>query len=149
MLGLGYATASYFGLAFRYTDNKAAQWRGPSGLAMVWSVIVLCALPFIPESPRFLLMHGRKDEAWKVVARLHASKRDPEQVFAREEFYQMQVQAEQDRSKPASWRVLLSKAHRKRVMLACGLTVLGQSTAVLVIQNYVRESQHQIIVTPY
>ena len=137
-LGFGYASASYMGLAFHYTNNLAAQWRAPAGIAMVWPVFILSFLPWVPESPRFLLMRGRKEEAWKVVARLHGSSKDPEQVFAKEEFHQMQSQAEHDRELHTSWWQMFKQvSYRKRLILGCGLAALGQSTGVLVIQNYV------------
>ncbi|KIW88139.1 uncharacterized protein Z519_11250 [Cladophialophora bantiana CBS 173.52] len=136
MLGLGYATASYFGLAFHYTDNRTAQWRGPAGLSLVWPMISLITLPFIPESPRFLLMKDRVDEAWRTVSQLHSPEDGSDQTYAREEFYQMKMQAQHDQKQDGSWRALFSKAYRKRVIIGCGLSFLGQSTAVLVIQNY-------------
>ncbi|KIW33344.1 uncharacterized protein PV07_00201 [Cladophialophora immunda] len=136
MLGLGYATASYFGLAFHYTENTVAQWRAPAGLSLLWPMISLVTLPFIPESPRFLLMRGKVEEAWKTVAKLHSSKDGSDQTYAREEFYQMKMQAQHDQKQDSSWKALFSKAYRKRVIIGCGLSFLGQSTAVLVIQNY-------------
>ncbi|KAF7562318.1 hypothetical protein G7046_g1848 [Stylonectria norvegica] len=136
-LGFGYAMASYMGLAFRYTDNLAAQWRAPAGIAMVWPVLILIFLRWIPESPRFLLMHGRTEEAWKVVARLHGSPKDPEQIWAKEEMFQMQTQADHDRELHTSWFQMFKRlSYRRRLVLGCGLAALGQCTGVLVIQNY-------------
>jgi MFS family permease len=71
MIALGYGLASYMGMAFFYAKEPAATWRGPLGLALVFPVIMLAILPFVPESPRFLLMKGRIDEAREVVLRLH------------------------------------------------------------------------------
>lgn len=38
---LGYAIASYMGLAFFYTHNPEAQWRAPLGLSLIWPVSLL------------------------------------------------------------------------------------------------------------
>lgn len=85
------ASASYMGMAFFYAPYGEAQWRGPLGIALLWPfmMLIIIALPVVPESPRFLLMRGRIEEAREVTMKLHAVKGDPDQEFARAEFYQM------------------------------------------------------------
>jgi MFS family permease len=102
-IALGYGLASYFGMAFYYAKVPAATWRGPLGLALVWPILMLVILPFIPESPRFLLMKGRVEEAREVVLKLHQIPGDEDNEFARGEFYQMSKQAEYDRSTKVTW----------------------------------------------
>lgn len=138
MIGLGYATANYFGLAFFYNHNLTIGWRAPLGLALVFPIIVLATLPFLPESPRYLLMKGRNDEAWKVVEKLHKDPNDPGDEFARGEFYQMKQQAAYDKTVPSTWYEMFRRpSYRKRAMFAMLYTFLDQSTGVLVINNYV------------
>ena len=40
-IALGYALASYMGLAFFYSNDPVAQWRAPLGIALVWPVSLL------------------------------------------------------------------------------------------------------------
>jgi MFS family permease len=77
---LGYSLASYMGLAFYYAKDPSTQWRGPLGLALIFPVVQLLILIWAPESPRFLLMRGRVEEARKVVMAIHEVKGDPDQV---------------------------------------------------------------------
>lgn len=140
MIGLGYATANYFGLAFFYNHNKTIGWRAPLGLANVFPIIVLGMLPFIPESPRYLLMADKTEEAWKVIEKLHKDPNDPDDGFARSEFYQMQQQTNYDKTLESGWwEMFRRRSYRKRVMFAMLYTFLDQSTGVLVINNYVCE----------
>jgi Sugar (and other) transporter len=114
---------------------------------------MVAMLPFIPESPRYLLMKGKVEEARQIVMKLHAVPSDPDSEFARGEFYQMQKQIEFDRTLSVTWVSTLShlfnsalirnqwdmffkKAYRKRTALALGFAFVGQSTGVLVINNY-------------
>ncbi|KAH6718712.1 MFS sugar transporter-like protein [Leptodontidium sp. MPI-SDFR-AT-0119] len=47
-------------------------WRLPSGLQGVFSLVCIAILPFLPESPRWLVHKGRLDEALDVVAITYA-----------------------------------------------------------------------------
>ncbi|KAK7451798.1 hypothetical protein VKT23_012476 [Stygiomarasmius scandens] len=51
---------------------NSASWRIPVGLQMLWGLILLSGLFFLPESPRHLLGNGRRDEARKVIAELNS-----------------------------------------------------------------------------
>jgi MFS family permease len=138
MIAIGYAIASYMGLAFFYSTNISAQWRGPLGLALVWPILLLIVICFVPESPRWLLMKGRTEEAWKVVSELHNNPNDPDQEYARGEFYQMQKQTEMDKTLNPTWKQMFVKpSYRKRTIMAIVFAFVGQSTAILVVNNYV------------
>lgn len=95
-VGLGNALASYMGLAFYHIDNPVTQWRGPLGLALIFPAFMLLLMPFVPESPRWLLLKGRVDEARKICLDLHSPPGDSYAQFAQSEFYQMKKQAEHD-----------------------------------------------------
>lgn len=127
------------GIAFYYCNSKS-NWRGPIAIGNFFPCYLLLVAWVSPESPRFLLMNDDPDEAWKIVGSLHADKPDPDQTFARGEFYQMQKQAEFDRSMDSRWITLFTKkSYRKRLILSAGFACIGQSTGVLVISNYVSD----------
>lgn len=138
LIASGYALASYMGLAFNSIhDNPEAQWRGPLGMALVFAMLMIVLLPFIPESPRWLLINDRQEEAWKIIKDIHDNPHDPEHEFARREFYQIRKQIELDRKLDCSWIQMFRKpSYRKRSLLAIGYSFLGESTAMLVIANY-------------
>ena len=131
-VGIGYSFATYMGLAFYGSENSSLGWRGPLGIAVVFSFIPAIGLLVVPESPRYLLMAGRVDEAKAVVRRLHNLSLAEEQHFAIAEFYQMQRQIEYDKTLDASWLQILKRpSYRKRAILVAGLSFLSQSTAIL------------------
>jgi MFS family permease len=136
-IALGYALASYMGMAFYFADNPAAQWRAPLGIALLFPIIMLIIIAFVPESPRWLLMVNRTEEARDIVMKIHYVEGDPDQEYARGEFYQMQKQTEFDTTLNPSWLEMFKRpSYRKRTILACSFAFIGQSTAVLVINNY-------------
>lgn len=92
---------------------------------------LLCFLPFMPESPRFLLMHDKHEEAAANLKRLHT----PEE--AEMELQQITAQMQIDRTLPSSYFAMLRKpSYRKRTLLCLGVTCGIQFSGILVINNY-------------
>jgi len=125
----GYSRASYMGLAFFHSTNPVAQWRAPLGLALLFPALMLLMLPIFPESPRWLLLKNRPEEAERVVRRLHKGRSDDE--FSRSEFYQMRTQAEYDRVQNSSWKELFSRpSYRRRAIIVILIGAFGQASGV-------------------
>ncbi|KAK5313084.1 hypothetical protein LTR93_011079 [Exophiala xenobiotica] len=136
-IALGYSLATYMGLAFYFVNDPSTQWRGPLGISLIFPFMMFVVTMIVPESPRFLLMSGKIDEAREVIFRLHSIKGDPGQEFARSEFYQMSKQAELDRTLEPSWLEMFRRSsYRKRAIMAMSVAFIGQSTGVLVLNNY-------------
>lgn len=69
--GLGSVVAAWatFG-TFRIQSSAA--WRIPCALQALPSVIQICGMLFVPESPRWLMSRDRQDEARQMLIRYHA-----------------------------------------------------------------------------
>lgn len=138
MITLGYALGSYMGLAFYDLATSDTQWRGPLGIALLWPVLILLMLPFLPQSPRWLLMSGKSEEAWNIISKLHTVPGDSNETYARKEFYQMREQTKIDVTLNPSWYEMFRRpSYRKRCILAVTYAFLSQSAGPLVITNYV------------
>lgn len=58
------------GLASSQAEPSSFAWRWPIAFQGAFLIAILVALPFLPESPRWLAQHDRLDEAVNVFARL-------------------------------------------------------------------------------
>lgn len=58
------------GLASSQADPSSFAWRWPIAFQGVFLVIILIALPVLPESPHWLAQHDRLEEAVDIFARL-------------------------------------------------------------------------------
>ncbi|RFU26446.1 hypothetical protein B7463_g9886, partial [Scytalidium lignicola] len=137
-VNVGYVSASYVGVGFfYYKDAPLSVWRAPLAIGCLPCLIVLLWVPFIPESPRYLLLKDQIDKAWEIVKRLHSTSDDPDHTYARAEFNQMRTQLAIDRGLKSGYIEMFRRpSYRKRVFMGMGLTFALQSSGVLVINNY-------------
>ncbi|PQE31592.1 sugar transporter protein [Rutstroemia sp. NJR-2017a WRK4] len=78
-ISAGLATAAWVNFGMAHATGTVT-WRFPLALSLVWSLIVLCTTPHMPESPRWLVKKGRMAEAREVLAALSDVSTDSEQV---------------------------------------------------------------------
>ncbi|KAF5385355.1 hypothetical protein D9615_001062 [Tricholomella constricta] len=90
-----------FDLATHHLKNSAS-WRIPVGLQLVWGLILLSGIFFLPESPRHLLGTGKAAEARKVIADLNGVPEDDALVDDALEELEFGIRAENDGGK-ATW----------------------------------------------
>lgn len=134
---VGYIMAAYVGVGFHYLDGpSAAQWRSPLALGCAPPLIGLSVMPWLPESPRWLLLKGRVDEAYDVVVRYHRRPGCEHDEAADAEFTQMREQSEREQHMDRSWVGLATYApYRKRVILVLLLPFIAYTTGNLVITS--------------
>lgn len=88
---MGFMIASWIGFGFSFwTTSSVDAWRPPLAIGCFWCLLGLVALFWVPESPRWLIMQGREDEAQVILNKLHSDGDDPENTYARAEYYQIQ-----------------------------------------------------------
>ncbi|KAL8926584.1 MAG: hypothetical protein Q9208_002911 [Pyrenodesmia sp. 3 TL-2023] len=70
LIAFGHPLSTFMGLASRQAEPSSFGWRWPIAFQGVFLIMILAFLPFLPESPRWLVQHGRVEEATEVFARL-------------------------------------------------------------------------------
>lgn len=106
---------------------SSASWRIPVGLQLVWGLILISGIFFLPESPRHLLGKDRTDEARKVIAELNAVPEDDPIVLDALEELQVGIHAENEGGK-ATWAECFSTRNMlwKRTMNGMMLQFIQQ-----------------------
>ncbi|KAE8451785.1 hypothetical protein EG329_002625 [Mollisiaceae sp. DMI_Dod_QoI] len=141
-LAFGYALTGFVGFGCYFYSSSSFQWRFPFAVQLIPVIILLSGSAKLPESPRWLLSKGNKERAWHNLQRLHSNPEDPEDTFARKEFYQMTQQflLEQQRREQLGihhwWDFFKRASFRKRVAVGMGAQLINCFTGNLVVNNY-------------
>lgn len=69
-VGLGVTLGLWVDLGFYFVKDNSASWRVPLALPSLLCILAMVAVPFMPESPRWLIMTGQVDKARHVMAAL-------------------------------------------------------------------------------
>lgn len=101
-------------------------WRYMMGLSAIPAIIQLIGMPFLPESPRYMLLHGREKEALKVTRSIYGGDKEPNsEMWAQQEVDQ--VKASIAETSGVSFSELLAES-KTPLMIACMLQALQQLT---------------------
>lgn len=119
----GIVVAYYVDYLYSFSSN----WRAMFISAVLPSAVLLIALIFLPESPRWLVIRQRMDDAFRILSRVESTE------DASRHMEELKVVAEVDRLK---FRDLLGGRFRKPLIIGAGLAIFQQITGVNAIIYY-------------
>ena len=118
------------------TRNAAVGWRWMFGATAIPAAVFLLGMFFVPESPRWLALRDREDEARRTLVKLGGEASATLVLAEIEE----SVHASEHRNQlSAEVRLLLNKPLRNVMLLGVGLAVLQQWCGINVIFNYAHD----------
>ncbi|XP_061375604.1 probable polyol transporter 4 isoform X1 [Gastrolobium bilobum] len=127
-----------FGILLGYISNYAfsglpvhISWRIMLGVGLLPSVVIAVALFFIPESPRWLVVQNRIEEARLVLSKISESEKEAEEKLQEIQIAAGSANAEKYESK-AVWKEILCPTPPVLRMLitGCGIQCFQQVTGI-------------------
>ncbi|CAI7606531.1 unnamed protein product [Penicillium crustosum] len=108
--------------------ESSLAWRIPIWCQLISSSIVVLTVWFIPESPRWLYSHGRREEAWDVITKYHGEGvRDNAYVHLQVREYEEAINLEGSDKNSWDFRGLINtKAARWRLMCVAIASFMSQ-----------------------
>ncbi|OBT71175.1 hypothetical protein VF21_10093 [Pseudogymnoascus sp. 05NY08] len=135
-----YQLAIYIGglimsIVCQATSNLAGdqQWQIPLGLFAVIPAIVAGLVWFIPESPRWLLMHGRAEESFAALKKLREGSFTEEETAAEFDALQLLLSEEHEKGK---YKEIFQGPNLKRTLISIGINVFLQITGQVFAARY-------------
>lgn len=117
-----------------YFKGGAFQWRFPLAFQLIFAVIAVPIMLFLPESPRWLLLKDRSEEALGILARLEGkgvTVDDPIVVKAHQNIIET-IREEREARVPAKDVLLFRDGTQnlRRLLLSCGTQLMQQFSGV-------------------
>lgn len=121
-LNSGYALSAWVGYGFFFAMPSEISWRGPYIIQAVLALILVVWTFFLPETPRWLIKNGFKQEGFSTLADLHAEGDLYDRVVLETYTSIDTAIALEERMGQASWSQLFSQYTRRAVIgITCQL----------------------------
>ncbi|KAG8716410.1 hypothetical protein FRC11_013393 [Ceratobasidium sp. 423] len=76
LITFGIMVSYWIDFGFFFVKNSSAQWRAPVALQIVFALVMIVGVGFLPDSPRWLVNQGRHAEALAVISALEDKPHD-------------------------------------------------------------------------
>jgi hypothetical protein len=123
----------------RVGDQHQISWRMIVGIQCIIATVVLIGVFFLPESPRWLLKHGYKEDAYYVLGALHDLPTDSTEVRDAAQLILTSIEA-QNGDRPFQYKELVSNDKNqnfRRMMLGIFVQGAQQISGINVCNTYV------------
>lgn len=134
----GIAVTSWMNYGFTYLPHNSVSWRFPLAFQSFWSIVTLILTTIMPESPRWLVLRGRHDEAKHIIARLTDNDDGDPRVDDALRILVNTVDHETEAETTAFSDLLKNDRTQtlRRICLGAGLALMQQACGVNIIANY-------------
>ena len=136
LITCGVMIAYWLDLGFSFLDPNSVSWRFPLAFQIFFALIIVSTVMLLPESPRWLVLRGREDEARTVLAALNDL--EEESPFVKDEF--TMIKSTVIEMSKGSFRDLFTMTedrHLHRVILAYVNQMFQQISGINLITYYI------------
>lgn len=124
---------------FTYISHSPISWRFPLAFQCFFALITIAMVTIAPESPRWLVMRDRVEEAQAILARLSAAPSDDPSVIEEIHYLVATVHHESEVQNSVSLKEIFSSGEQmtfRRILLGAGTPFFQQLGGVNVIAYY-------------
>lgn len=138
-VGVGIVFAYWFDFGMSYAGGAIA-WRLPIAFQMLFALGVIIIVFGIPESPRWLVNHGRKEEAQETLCAVYDTNHDDPYIIAEMEAIERAIAMEGSATGVQAFTSIFRKDEvrtRYRILLAWGVQFMNQAGGINLVVYYI------------
>ncbi|PYI32180.1 general substrate transporter [Aspergillus indologenus CBS 114.80] len=127
-----------YGLSFK---GGSVAWRFPIAFQFVFILALFATVPWLPESPRWLMQHGHEAEAMQVLAAIEAKPIDDPYIATQRSEIEYSIHYERENA--VRWRDLFRSRHGsndtktlRRLLLGAGSQFMQQFEGINIMSYY-------------
>jgi hypothetical protein len=130
-----------YGCSFIGDDNSTASFRTAWGIQFVPCVFFMIGLPFLPESPRWLVKVDRVDEALHILAHIQANG-NLEDPYVVAEYEEIITVLTAERTAPKGWRKFVYNGMWRRTLAGFSVQAWQQLSGANVSRQMICSCRH-------
>ncbi|KAF5859133.1 hypothetical protein ETB97_003274 [Aspergillus alliaceus] len=143
LITAGITLSYWINYGFSFIPDSEVAWRFPLAFQILFAVVIFMSILNLPESPRWLVMQGRNDEAVEILGYLN--EKPPDDPFIRNELKAIQATVEE--MSKGSYRSLFDMSEYRefhRVALAYVNQMFQQISGINLITYYAPQLYKEI-----
>ncbi|KAJ5731199.1 general substrate transporter [Penicillium malachiteum] len=135
---VGIVIAYWLDFGISYTDGAIA-WRLPIAIQIFFAIFVIVLVFGLPESPRWLMNHGREREAVDVLCAVYDLEEHDDFIVKEHRAIQSALELDNFSSKKSVWKIFRNDEIKtgQRVLLAWGMQLMNQVGGINMIVYYI------------
>lgn len=135
---VGNVTSQWINYGMTFIASNSVAWRFPLAFQVFYAFLTILLVPFLPDSPRWLVLKNRNDEALEVIRRLGGSRCSEEESRERCTAIQQSVEHEMSMGKLTIKSLLKrdSLHTTRRILLGAGTQFMQQWCGINAILYY-------------
>lgn len=126
----GFSLANWMTYGFSFTSGSVS-WRFPIAFQLLFSFVLLGTVPWLPESPRWLIAHGQHEKATAILAALEGNGADVHTPSVITEYKEIAYAVKIERENGVGWWDLLRGGSGDKGTCTIRRLILGAGTQAI------------------
>lgn len=134
----GISITNWMNYGFTYLPNSGVSWRFPLGFQIFFALVTMLLVVFLPESPRWLVLKGKREKATEIIGRLWDKPTNDPVVVEEEQLLAYSVDHEAEVQRVPIKEIFRNGKQQtlRRILLGMGTQFMQQIGGTNVVATY-------------